>query len=503
MEVAVIGGGIGGMISALLLARAGAQVTIYERKEQLGGRLAFEKGHNYQIDQGPTIVLLPEMLRTIVREAGIADDEYELLQCDPMYRLHYPDGSVLTKWTDTDRMAEELAAVSPSDSRAFRRYMQDMAPVFQEGKEAFLEKPFLQRRTFFSWRNMKLLAKLRVYRNVRQMAQSYFGNKQVIDAFSLQTLYIGGMPTGSPSLYTFIPYAEHAFGIWYVKGGYASFVDVLERALDRENVKIHKGAKGAVRQIATANGAVNGLLLEDGTRHSCETVIYNGDFPHLAPMLQGVAEPIKKRDFTPSSGCILVYVGVNKRWKAGGEGRTTHQFVLPDDLPDSLQSIAARKRFPDETEGLPAYYLFNPCEIDEEAAPPGETVLYILIPTPIPVEPYSNFDWDQESSHIVDRVLADADQRLFPGLNDAMIWKKIRTPKDGANEGWFMGGSFGIAPTWAQSGAFRPQFAPYKIQGLYSVGASIHPGGGVPIVMQGAKMLVDHLVEEWARWKVI
>ncbi|NIK76024.1 phytoene desaturase [Paenibacillus castaneae] len=502
MKAAIIGGGLGGMVSALLLARAGAEVTIYERKEQLGGRLAFEKGDRYRIDRGPTIVLLPEMLRSIAREAGIPDDEYELLRCDPMYRFHYPDGRVLTKWTDTDRMAEELDTISASESRAFRRYMRDMEPVFQQGKAAFLERPFLQLRSFFSWHNMKLLAKLRVYMNMRQMAESYFGDKRVIDAFSLQSLYIGGLPLGSPSLYTFIPYAEHAFGIWYLKGGYASFVNILERALVRENVTVCKGEHGAVRQITTENGAVTGLLLEDGTRHNCETVIYNGDFPFLSSMLHGITEPVKKRQFKPSSGCILVYVGVNKRWEAGAE-RTTHQFMLPDSFTDSLRTIAASGNFPNKEEPLPAYYIFNPCEMDEAAAPPGETVLYFLIPAPIPVVPYSTFDWSKVGNELAERVLADAEARLFPGLTESIEWKKIRTPQDGANEGWFMGGSFGIAPTWSQSGAFRPQFAPYKVKGLYSVGASIHPGGGVPIVMQGAKMLANHVIEEWATWKAI
>ncbi|WP_419872139.1 phytoene desaturase family protein [Candidatus Pristimantibacillus sp. PTI5] len=497
MEAAIIGGGIGGMVSALLLARAGAKVTLFERQERLGGRLAFEQDQRYRIDRGPTIVLLPEMLRSIAREAGISDDEYELIRCDPLYRIHFSDGSRLTKWTDTDRMSEELNSLSAKDSSAFRRYMRDMEPLFQEAKEHFLEKTFLQRHTCLSWRNMKLFAKLRVFLSIRQIAESYFGDKRVIDAFSLQALYAGGIPSGSPSLYTFIPYAEHAFGIWYMKGGFASFAAVLERALYRENIKVYTGAQGAVRQIVTANGEVKGLLLADGTRHTYENIIYNGDFPHLAGMLQGEAEPIKQREFVPSSGCVLVYAGVNKRWEKGAE-RTTHQFVMPESLKDSLRVIAAKQKLPGESEPLPAYYLFNPCEIDDEAAPPGETVLYFLIPAPIPVDLHSSYDWKKESSLLADRVLADAEEKLFPGLRDAIVWKKIRTPQDGMGEGWYRGGSFGIAPTWSQSGAFRPQYAPYNIKGLYSVGASMHPGSGVPLVMQGAKMLVNHLLEERA-----
>jgi phytoene desaturase len=499
MKAIIVGGGLGGMISALLLARAGAQITLLERKEELGGRLAYEQNERYRIDRGPTIVLLPDMLRSIMREAGIADDEYELVRCDPMYRLHYPDGFMLTKWSDTERMAQELERISSADSAGYRRYMADMEPLFRAARQAFLERPFLRKRAFFTASNVKLLAKLRVHLNVRQLAGRYFADRRVIDAFSLQTLYVGGKPSGSPSLYTFIPYAEHAFGIWYVKGGYASLAAVLQRALRRAGVAVRTGAEGAVRQITTHNGAVTGLVLEDGTRHTGETIIYNGDFPHLSAMLQGCKMVVDKRTYKPSTGCVLVYVGASRTWEDDGR-RAAHQFMMPEHLAESLNEIEASRKFPDDGESLPAYYIFNPCLLDETAAPTGETVLYFLIPAPIPVEPHVGYDWDAHTGSLIERVLADADARLFPGLLESMLWRKVRTPKAGADEGWYKGGSFGIAPTVAQSGAFRPQFAPYKIKGLYSVGASIHPGGGVPIVMQGAKMLADHLIEEWAAW---
>ncbi len=499
MKATIVGGGLGGMVSALLLAKAGAEITLLERKEELGGRLAYESNDRYRIDRGPTIVLLPEMLRSILREAGVGEDEYELVRCDPMYRLHYPDGFMLTKWTDKEAMAQELEKVAEADKDGFLRYMNDMEPLFREAKQAFLERPFLRKRHFFTSRNVKLLARLKVHLNVRQLAGRYYANRRVIDAFSLQTLYVGGKPSGSPSLYSFIPYAEHAFGIWYVKGGYASLAAVLERALRRAGVKVQTGVEGAVRQIVTEQGAVTGLVLENGTRYSCDTVIYNGDFPHLGAMLQGSASVVDKRDFKPSTGCVLVYVGVARSWEDDGR-RSAHQFMMPDHLPGSLEQIEASRAFPGEGEPLPAYYIFNPGALDETAAPPGETVLYVLIPAPIPVEPHSDYDWERQTGAMIDRVLADADARLFPGLVDSIVWKKVRTPQDGAKEGWYKGGSFGIAPTLTQSGAFRPQFSPYKIKGLYSVGASIHPGGGVPIVMQGAKMLADHLIEEWATW---
>ena len=81
----------------------------------------------------------------------------------------------------------------------------------------------------------------------------------------------------------------------------------------------------------------------------------------------------------------------------------------------------------------------------------------------------------------------------FPGLKDAIEWMEVRTPADAETFGLFRGGSFGIGPTLLQSGVFRPQVKPFDVEGLYAVGASVHPGGGIPIVMQGAKLLAEQI----------
>jgi phytoene desaturase len=84
----------------------------------------------------------------------------------------------------------------------------------------------------------------------------------------------------------------------------------------------------------------------------------------------------------------------------------------------------------------------------------------------------------------------------FPGLREAIEWMEVRTPQDAQNFGLHKGGSFGVAPTLFQSGVFRPQVKPYQIDNLYAVGASIHPGGGIPLVMQGAKLLADQVLSD-------
>lgn len=217
-----------------------------------------------------------------------------------------------------------------------------------------------------------------------------------------------------------------------------------------------------------------------------DAVIYNGDFPHLSGLLGQAPEVARKRKpYRPSSGCVLLYVGVDKTW----EDATTHQFFLPPSLEGSLQEVFNQRRIPAKS----SFYVFNPVALDETAAPSGQSVLYFLIPVP----DAEGVDWDQESEALAERVLEEAEQRGFPGLRAAIRWKKVRTPADAERDGLYGGGSFGIAPVLFQSGVYRPQPKPFpNIKGLYAAGASVHPGGGVPIVMQSARMAVNQLTKE-------
>lgn len=485
-RVAIVGSGIGGLTAALLLSQRGQEVTLYERASQVGGRVAFEEKGPYRIDQGPTIVLLPEMLLSILEEGGLPPDSLKLLRCDPLYRVHFKSGRTLTKVNGIEAQAAEIEKCFPGEGKGFIRFMNDMSGLFPLGKASFLERGFKTRREFFSVNNLRLMARLRAYKNLRTAVGQYFRSEELKDAFSLQSLYIGGAPFRTPGLYTMLPYAEHAFGVWMLKGGYGELPQILVRELKRRGVCVQTDTE--VESLLVEDGRCEGVTVH-GKAIAYDAVLYNGDFPHLAGLLpvkpEGRSGRRAQKEFIPSSGCLLIYIGVSKRWAES----LTHQFFLPDSLNDSLRDLFDRKTIPDK----PSYYVFNPVMLDDTAAPAGESVLYFLVPVPAG----ESVDWNIATTEpLVEKVLADAEERGFSGLAAHTIWRKIRTPADAAEDGLFGGGSFGIAPILSQSGVFRPQPKPYPIKGLYAAGASVHPGGGVPIVMQGAKLAVHELMKE-------
>lgn len=480
-HIAIAGSGIGGMTAALLLTRQGYEVTIYEKSHQAGGRLAYEEQGPYRIDQGPTIVLLPDMLLGILEEAGIERSRVELIRCDPMHRFYFEDGRVLNKWSGREEQAKEIERVFPGEEQGFLQFMSDMDPLFPKGVSNVLERSFAKQKEFYSYEMTRLLKQMRAYTSVRSAVSRYFRSEQLRDVYSLQSLYIGGSPLSTPGIYTLLPYAEHEYGVWMLKGGYASLSSILEAELKKRGVtfRFHE----EVKSLIVEQQVCKGITTTKGTFYY-DAVLYNGDFPQITGLFPEKNRR-KKQAFKASSGCLLIYLGVEKRF----EEATTHQFFLPSAFVSNMKEIFRKQKLPEH----PSFYVFNPVNSDPSAAPEGHSVLYFLIPVPN-AEKYS---YTEETDRLVEKVLEEAEKKAFSGLRSKIRWKKVRTPQDAKREGLYGGGSFGIAPVLFQSGVYRPQPKPYRdIQSLYAAGASVHPGGGVPIVMQGAKMAVNQLIEE-------
>ncbi|WP_211747415.1 phytoene desaturase family protein [Paenibacillus sp. Marseille-Q4541] len=480
-HIAIVGSGIGGLTAALLLTKQGYQVTVYEKSHRVGGRLAYEEEGPYRIDQGPTIVLLPDMLLDILEEAGVDRSRVELIRCDPMHRFYFEDGRVLSKWSNREEQVAEINRVFPGEGQGFQRFMSEMDPLFPKGVGSILERPFSNQRDFYSRDMTRLLKQMRAYTSLRSAMSRYFRSEQLRDAYSLQSLYIGGSPLSTPGIYTLLPYAEHEYGVWMVKGGYAALAPMLAEELKNRGAIFHLNEE--VKSLVVEDGSCKGVVTSRGTA-SYDAVIYNGDFPQITGLLT-TKQRRKKRTFKASSGCLLVYLGVEKRF----EEATTHQFFLPDAFVSNMKDVFQKRTLPDH----PSFYVFNPVSTDESAAPEGHSVLYFLIPVPNA----ETFTHGEETEKLVEKVLEEAENKAFPGLRKHIRWQKVRTPHDAKRDGLYGGGSFGIAPVLFQSGVYRPQPKPYpNIQGLYAAGASIHPGGGVPIVMQGAKLAANQLIKE-------
>lgn len=477
-HVGMVGGGIGSLVSALLLSKdPNYKITIFDKGERMGGRLSFVENDGDRIDQGPTIILLPDMLLSILEEGGITKDKLPIIQCDPLYTVDYMNGKQLTKYRDMQKQREEIERLFPGEGEGFDRFIADMKWRYTLGEKQFLQQHFVNKKDFFTRKNMKALLKLKAYQHVKRLMKQYFKSEALQNIYALQTLYIGGHPEASPALYSLVSYSEHEHGIWYLKGGYASLVEILTEELQQRGVTIVPQAN--VERLTIQDGSCDGVIV-NGKKVPFDDIVLNGDFPMMDRL---VADEYKlNRSYTPSSGCFLLYMGLDTIY----EQPSIHRFFMGEDFDGHMKDVFQHKRVP----AYPSFYTFHPSIIDDSLAGTSEGVLYTLVPVPSGEE----IDWSNKEDY-AQWIIQLMEERGYPNLRNHINWMKIKTPKEAQQEGLFGGGSFGIAPTLFQSGVFRPQLKPYQIDHVYAVGASIHPGGGVPIVMQGAKLLADYLME--------
>ncbi|SDN39313.1 phytoene desaturase family protein [Alkalicoccus daliensis] len=475
MKTIIVGGGIGGMITALYEKQAGHDVEIYEAKPKLGGRLAFHNRGPYKIDEGPTVVLLPQMINDILKDLNL-ENRIEMLRIDPLYPLHFPGGETLLKWSDRKKQAAEIERIFPGESDSFHKYMKDMEQRFEAGKPAFLDRAFLQKSSFFTKSNISILMKLKAYQSVRKQAKKYFKSIKLQEAFSLQTLYIGGSPLQTSAIYSLVPFSEHAHGIWYVKGGYGKLAEVIAEALEERNIKVNTHA--FVTEVKTEKDKATGIVSRN-KYIPADRIILNGEFPFMKDLMPGQ----QKKTFQPSSGCLLMFFGLSDKINT----KHVHNFFMGESLDTHMENLFKKNKLDED----PAFYVFNPSLIDDTLAPQGHGVAYVLVPVPA-AEHITREDYLIYSEKIKKLLI----QRTDHNLQDKIVWEHIRTPHEAKADYLFEGGSFGIAPSLLQSGVFRPQIKPFSYKNVYAVGASVHPGGGIPIVMQGAKILSELLRKE-------
>lgn len=475
MKTIIAGGGIGGLVTALYLSHNQEDVLLLEKKPSLGGRIKFVEEAGFKIDEGPTIVLLPEVILSILEEAGVDRDKIPMKRLDPLYTMHFRNGPSFTKWSDTQKQLEEITRCFPGEEEHYLQFMHDMKGRFESGKAAFLENSFYRKRTFFTKENMSSLVKMKAYQNVKKQSEQYFSHPMLQQAFQFQTLYIGGHPSHSPALYSLVTFSEHFHGVWYIEGGYASLITVLEKELRERGVEIRLNEE--VLQVDYTEDRQFESVLTPSGRMKADQLVLNGDFPKAKQLISKQ----KETSYEASSGCLLIYLGVDKIYKEEG----IHQFFMGGNLDEHMEDVFRRKQLHDD----PSIYVFNPTIMDDSLAPSGQSVLYMLIPVPSGTD--SAF-WENKEEY-ADKMIELVEARGYEGLSSHIIWKKVRTPDQAEADGLYKGGSFGIQPTLGQSAVFRPQLKPFKADNIYAVGASVHPGGGVPIVMQGARLLAQHL----------
>tara|TARA_B100000700_G_scaffold125559_1_gene140580 strand:- start:4837 stop:6297 length:1461 start_codon:yes stop_codon:yes gene_type:complete len=482
MNTIVIGSGFGGIAAALRLKAKGHKVTLIEKHPDLGGRARVFSKNGFTFDGGPTVITAPYLINELFEMFKKNPKDY--INISPLkiwYQFIFEDKSKFNYSGDEADMKKQIEKISKEDVLGYEKLVKFTKKIFDKGFTELADIPFDKPVVMF--KQLPALLKLKSYKSVYSLVSSYVKNEKLRRMLSMHPLLVGGNPFTTTSIYGLILYLEKKWGIHYSMGGTGNIIKGFEKLMNEEGIEIIKGHE--VSKILSNENKIIGIQLDNQTKINADHVICNADPPAVYEELlnsknnSSILFNWKKSRMEYSMGLFVYYFGTKKTFS----NVEHHTIKFGNKYKEHLDDIFNKKKLNNDI----SYYLHRPSATDKSMAPEGNDCFYVLVPVP---NNQSKIDWKIEGEKMKNLVIDKMEKDLMPNLRENIIEDFYLTPDYFEKElNTKYGSGFSIQPKFSQSAYFRFHNKSEIYDGLYFVGAGVHPGAGVPGVLSSAKVL--------------
>ena len=477
----VIGGGFGGLASALRLKKIGYDVTLIDNNPMLGGRAQVYIDGIFKYDAGPTVITAPILFDELFELFDKNRSDYvEFLPVKPWYKFIFSDGEYLNYGGSIDEISNEIKRISPNDVDGYKALLKFSKEIFDIGYTKLADQPFHKFKIMLA--QIPHLIRLKSYLTVYQLVSLFIKDERLRKAFSFHPLLVGGNPLETTSIYCLIHYVEREWGIWFPKGGTGALVSAIEKLMIEEDIKIIKNT--SVNRLLFNKDKVCGVEIDNELKQlNSDIVICNGD-PTFT--YTNLIDKSKRKKWSnkrlsrlkQSMGLFVWYFSTSKTY----DDVEHHTIVMGKKYKELLDDIYKRKILSDDL----SLYLHRPSATDKSMSPEGYDSFYVLAPVPNNI---SGIDWDMKSEEIIEQISNKLEKTVLPDFKTSIVSSKFVTPDTFENKfKTSYGSGFSIAPIFSQSAWFRFHNKS-EIKNLFFTGAGTHPGAGLPGVVNSAKLL--------------
>jgi phytoene desaturase len=491
-EIVIIGGGIAGLASAALLARAGHEVTLLEKHDELGGRVGVWQAEGFRFDTGPSWYLMPEVFDHFYRLLGTtAAEQLSLVTLDPGYRVYFEgDAEPVDIAASHDENLDVFEAIERGAGFKLYDYLESARETYELAKRKFLYTTFADIRPVLSGevlgrRFLRLLTQ-----PLSRFIAKRFKDRRLRQILGYPAVFLGSSPQKTPSMFHLMSHLDLTDGVQYPMGGFSTVIESIAKLAREHGVTIVTNAD--VNRIVVEKGAATGVEYRGAKGEvlfaDADIVVSAADLHFTETRLleeEQQTYPQKYWDAKVASpGALLIQLGVDgalpelehhtllftKKWEAGFKAILGNEVPAPASL-----------------------YICKPSGVDPSVAPAGSESLFVLVP--IPADPTIGRGGDERIEKLADAVIDQiAEWTGIADLANRITVRRTVAPGDFAVElnAW-RGAALGPAHTLKQSAFFRARNVSKKVTGLYYVGASTTPGIGLPMCLISAELLVKRL----------
>lgn len=491
-RVAVIGGGIGGLAVALRLAAKGHRVTVYEQADAVGGKLGAHERGGFRWDTGPSILTLPRQLRDLFAATGVPLDEVlPLRRLDPTAHYRFADGTAFDLPSGIGPSTDAVRdAFGDRAADQWRTFHDRAARLWEATRGPFVESPLggpvsLLRLAVARPRD---IARVAPWRTLHDVAVRSFDDPRLRMLIDRYATYSGSDPRRAPAALAVVPHIETAHGTWYVDGGLRRIADAMVAQADRLGVELRCGV--AVERVVLRGGRAAGVVLAGRRIDDADLVVSDVDaavlYSHLAPQPRQVR---RLRRATPSLSGFVLLLGLRGRTP----GLRHHTVSFPAQYDAEFDGVFGRGRLARAAPVAdPTLYFSVPD--DPATAPDGDESWFVLVNAPrhSTGDDPATVDWcaRRTADGYADRLLEVMATRGYD-VRDRIAVREQRSPADlEAATGSPGGAIYGTSSNGPAAAFIRPANRS-PVPGLFLVGGSSHPGGGLPLVLQSAAIVAD------------
>lgn len=484
-SVAVIGAGIGGLATAVRAASEGREVTVFEAAPEVGGKLRELHLEGYRFDLGPSLFTWPDLLLDTLQKAGQHAAPFEYTKLDRSCHYFWPDNTRFTAWSDKDKLAQEIEHAFGVDPAPVIDHLERSALGFEATRGLFLEQSLHEPSSWTPKNTLRHLGQAWKGRKALPLTQTLdqwnarTGHEKLRQLFNRYATYNGSDPYRAPAMLHVIPHLEFGMGTFSPKGGMHAIVKALHTTALNLGVTIHTDTP--VERIITAGGRVQGVRTPKGD-HRADVVVSGADVtPTYRRMLPGHRAPEQILKAESSTSGVIFFWGV----KHPAPELHLHNILWAQDYKAEFEALFQQETIAED----PTVYINIGSRTSPEDAPQGAGNWFVMVNAPA--------GWKTSGlDDLRKRVMAKILRMTGIDVAQHLACEHVLTPDDiAARTGSHRGALYGPASNKPTSAFLRHRNRDRRIGGLYFVGGSVHPGGGIPLCLLGARItheLMEH-----------
>jgi phytoene desaturase len=484
----VIGAGLGGLSAAIEIALLGIDVDLIEQNEFAGGKAGSFTMNGFRFDTGPSLLTMPFVLESIFTDAG--KDIKKYLTIKPLEKhceYFFPGNISITAYSDIEKFSDEISKFGKDNKKRVTAYLNYCREIYELTAELFLFNDFHDFSTFKKYASLKTLLNICKIDSIRTMHKantSFFKDVKTIQLFDRYATYNGSNPYRAPATLNIIPHVEYNMGSYIVEQGIYAISESLHKLAKEVGVRVF--TKHYVDSILYKDGKISGVAV-NGKNFLYDFVVSNADASYTYKKLMNDSKTKNAKRYArlePSSSALVFYWGIDGISTLG-----VHNIIFSEDYKKEFKEIFSDNISPDDS----TVYIYISSKFKKDDAPPRMENWFVMINAPYD----KNQDWVLETTKSRAGIINKINKTLNLDIESKIRCERILTPPEIEKKtGSHKGSLYGISSNSRSAAFLRQSNRSKQYKGLYFCGGSVHPGGGIPLVLLSGKLAAAAIAKD-------